>query len=245
VLGRRVPIGLRVFLTALAILDDLGAIAVIALFYTAALNLPALAAGLVVLGGLYAMGRAGVRALSPFVLGGALLWVCLFQGGVHPTLAGVGLAFVIPLGEGDAGPAHRLETGLAGWITWCVLPVFGLANSGLRLDGIAPSALATPLTAGIVLGLVLGKQIGVYGATLLGLRLGLARLPPGLTRRQLYGGAILCGIGFTMSLFIGDLGFHGTPLHDQVKLAVFAASLLSAVLGIAVLAFAPARPAVT
>jgi Na+:H+ antiporter, NhaA family len=243
-LGRRVPVGLKVFLTALAILDDLGAIVVIALFYSGQLHLPALAAGAGVLGALFGLNRAGVRALSPYILGGAFLWGCLLYGGVHPTLAGVGLAFVVPMAGGARSPAQRLESGLGGWIVWGVLPLFGLANAGLRLNGIAPSDFTAPVMLGIILGLVVGKQVGVFGAAWLAVRLRLARLPPGMTTLHLYGAALLCGIGFTMSLFIGDLGFHGAPEHAEVKLAVFVGSLISAVLGLLVLALAP-RPART
>jgi NhaA family Na+:H+ antiporter len=238
VLGRRVPVGLKVFLTALAILDDLGAIVVIALFYTAHLRPLALLAGGVALATLYGLNRAGVRALSPYVLGGAVLWGCLLAGGIHPTLAGVGLAAVVPMG-GPGSPAHKLEAGLGGWVTWGVLPLFGLFNAGLALGGITAGDFASPLMLGIMLGLLVGKPVGVFGATLLATRLGLARLPSGLHLGHLAGGAILCGIGFTMSLFIGDLGFHGTPLHAEVKLAVFAGSVAAAVLGVLVLALVP------
>ncbi|HEX4171438.1 MAG TPA: Na+/H+ antiporter NhaA [Acetobacteraceae bacterium] len=238
VLGRRVPIGLKVFLTALAILDDLGAIVVIALFYTSELHPIAMLAGVGVLAALYGIGRAGVSALSPYLIGGAMLWGCLLHAGIHPTLAGVGLAFVVPRADGDDSPAQRLETGLGGWVTWGVLPLFGLANAGLRLVGITPADFATAAMLGIVLGLVIGKQVGVLGATLLATRLRLARLPVGVSWTQLYGGALLCGIGFTMSLFIGDLGFHGTPVHAEVKLATFVGSTISAALGLGVLAMA-------
>jgi NhaA family Na+:H+ antiporter len=236
-LGRRIPIGLRVFLTALAILDDLGAIMVIALFYSSGLDLPALAGGAAVLVVLYGLNRAGVNAVGPYMLGGAVLWGCLFHGGIHPTLAGVALAFVVPMGAESTSTAHRLEAGLGGWVTWAVLPLFGFANAGLQLQGVPLSDFVSPLMLGIVLGLVIGKQIGVFGTSLISVRLGL-QLPPGLTLAHLYGGAILCGIGFTMSLFIGDLAFHGTALHDEVKLAVFIGSIISALLGVAVLALA-------
>ncbi|HEX2941292.1 MAG TPA: Na+/H+ antiporter NhaA [Rhodopila sp.] len=244
VLGRRVPIGLKVFLTALAIIDDLGAIVVIAVFYTQDLNIPALGAACVVWGGLYGLNRAGVRALSPYVLGGLLLWGFVLHSGIHPTLAGVALAFAVPMG-GENCPAHRLEAGLGGWVTWGVLPLFGLANAGLRFDGITAADLVSAPVLGTTLGLVVGKQVGVFGATYAAIRLRLARIPGGVTLAQLYGGAVLCGIGFTMSLFIGDLSFHGSPLHAQIKLAVFAGSVLSALLGIIVLAIVSPRPGAT
>jgi NhaA family Na+:H+ antiporter len=240
-LGSRVPVGLKVFLTALAILDDLGAIVIIALFYTARLHPIALLVGIGVLAGLYGMDRAGVRALSLYLIGGAAIWACLFRAGIHPTLAGVGLAFVVPKTAEDDSPAYRLETGLGGWVTWGVLPLFGLANAGLRLGGITPADFAAPAMLGTVLGLAIGKPIGVSGATMLALRLRLARLPSGVTRSQLYGGSLLCGIGFTMSLFIGDLGFHGTAVHAEVKLATLVGSTVSAALGLLVLAMARPR----
>jgi Na+:H+ antiporter, NhaA family len=240
ILGSRVPVGLKVFLTALAILDDLGAILVIALFYSGELHFPALLGGLGVLAALFGLNRAGVKALSPYVLGGVLLWVCLLYGGVHPTLAGVGLALVVPMGGGTS-PAHQLERGLGGWMAWGVLPLFGLANAGLRLGGITPSDFTTPVMLGIMLGLIVGKQVGVFGAAWLAVRLRLAQLPSDLTLLHLYGCALLCGIGFTMSLFIGDLGFHGMPAHAEVKLAVFLGSLVSAALGLLALGLTPSR----
>jgi NhaA family Na+:H+ antiporter len=243
ILGRKVPIGLKVFLTALAILDDLGAIVVIALFYTSELRvIPLFAAG-GTLSVLYALNRAGVSALSPYLIGGAVVWGCLLGAGIHPTLAGVGLAFVVPGGDGQNSPAQRLETGLGGWVTWGVLPLFGLANAGLRLVGITGADFVSPAMLGTVLGLVIGKQVGVFGATVIAARLRLARLPAGVGWGQLYGGALLCGIGFTMSLFIGDLAFRGTPVHAQVKLATLIGSMISAALGLLVLAIVrdPAR----
>ncbi|HYZ20691.1 MAG TPA: Na+/H+ antiporter NhaA [Rhodopila sp.] len=249
VLGRRVPIGLKVFLTALAIIDDLGAIIIIAVFYTSHLNFPALTAACLTWGVLYGLNKAGIRALSPYVLGGAVLWGCVVHSGIHPTLAGVALAFVVPMGDGEASPAHRLESGLGGWVAWGVLPLFGLANAGLRFGALPPAALTSPVVLGTTLGLLIGKQIGVFGATWIAIRLRLARLPHGLSLGHLYGAAILCGIGFTMSLFIADLSFHGSPVHAEVKLAVFAGSLLSALFGLLVLlvanrhAHVPARAA--
>jgi Na+:H+ antiporter, NhaA family len=247
VLGRRVPVGLKVFLTALAIIDDLGAILVIALFYTSRIDVPAALAACAVWAALFGFNRLGVRALSVYVLGGVLLWACVLRSGVHPTLAGVALAFVVPAQEkpGDmlGSPAHRLEQALGGWVTWLVLPLFGLANAGLRFGGISLDDLVHPVMLGTVLGLVVGKQAGVFGATVLAVRTGLARMPAGLSRIQLYGGSLLCGIGFTMSLFIGDLSFRGTPFHPEVKLAVFLGSLISAALGLGVLALASGRRA--
>lgn len=238
VLGRRVPIALKLFLTALAIIDDLGAILVIALFYTARLDLPALLAACMVCVVLYGLNRAGVRSVWAYAVGGVLLWACVLRSGVHPTIAGVALAFVVPMDDtGD-----RMEAGLGHWVTWMVLPLFGLANAGLRLSGLSPADFGTPVMLGVAVGLVAGKPIGVFGATWLSVRLGWVRIPAGLTWPRLFGAALLCGIGFTMSLFIGDLGFHGTPIQPEVKLAVFTGSVISAVLGLVWLAFtAPAN----
>ena len=241
VLGRRVPVGLKVFLTALAIIDDLGAILVIALFYTHGLNLWDLGGAVLVWLGLFGLNRAGVRALWPYLLGGAALWALVFGSGIHATLSGVALAFVIPMrqrpGEAQA-PAQVLEHRLGQWVAYGILPVFGLANAGLRFDTLPPGAWTDRLAIGTALGLFLGKQLGVFGAVMAASRLGLARLPAGVTLPQLYGGAVLCGIGFTMSLFIGDLAFRGSPRGDEVKLAVFVGSLVSALAGLAVLAAA-------
>ena len=238
VLGSRVPVGLKVFLTALAIIDDLGAIVVIALFYTRGMDLFALAGAVLVWAGLFGLNRAGVRQLWPYLAGGAVLWLLVFESGVHATLAGVAVAFVVPMravpGEARA-PAQRLEHGLGHWVAYAILPLFGLANAGLRFDTLPPGAWTDRLALGTALGLFLGKQLGVFGAVLAAARLGIARLPSGVTRAQLFGGAVLCGIGFTMSLFIGDLAFRASPRGDEVKLAVFVGSLLSAVLGLVIL----------
>ncbi len=241
VLGQRVPVGLKVFLTALAIIDDLGAILVIALFYTRGLNLWDLGGAALVWLALFGLNRAGVRALWPYLLGGAALWALVFGSGIHATLSGVALAFVIPMRErpGEAqAPAQVLEHRLGQWVAYGILPLFGLANAGLRFDTLPPGAWTDRLAIGTALGLFLGKQLGVFGAVMAASRLGLARLPAGVTLPQLYGGAVLCGIGFTMSLFIGDLAFRGSPRGDEVKLAVFVGSLLSALAGLAVLAAA-------
>ncbi len=241
VLGSRVPLALKVFLTALAIIDDLGAIVVIALFYTSGLDLAALGLAALVWLGLLGLNRAGVRRLWPYMLGGAVLWALVFQSGVHATLAGVALAFIVPMrakpGE-DRAPAERLEDRLGLWVAYGILPLFGLANAGLAFDTLPPGAAWDRLALGTALGLFIGKQVGVFGAVLLAARLGLARLPEGVTRAQLYGGAVLCGIGFTMSLFIGDLAFRQTPRGDEVKLAVFVGSLASAALGLLILRLA-------
>jgi NhaA family Na+:H+ antiporter len=245
--GRRAPAGLRVFLATLAIVDDLIAVAIIAVFYTAELNVAALAgaAGVIVL--LAGLNRLGVTRLAPYLALGAALWVLVLLSGVHATIAGVALAMTIPLRPSKAAPddptspLHRLEHALSPWIALLVVPVFAFANAGVSFAGMAPSLLLQPVTLGVAAGLFLGKQIGVFGACVLAVRLRLARLPAGANWTQLYGVALLCGIGFTMSLFIGLLAFPESHLHDEVKVGVLAGSLLSALAGSAVLALARRR----
>ncbi|MBV9538788.1 MAG: Na+/H+ antiporter NhaA [Acidisphaera sp.] len=248
-LGRRVPGGLKVFLTALAIIDDIGAIAVIALFYSHDFQSTFAAGALAVCVGLLVLNRAGVRALWPYCVGGLLLWVLVAGSGVHATLAGVVLAFLVPMGErpGEAAsPGRRLEEGLGSIVAWLVLPLFGLANAGLQIAALPQGALTSPLVLGIVGGLFLGKQAGIFGVTRAAAALGIARLPHGLTWLQVYGVSVLCGIGFTMSLFVAELAYAGWVGHDEAKLAVLVGSLISAFAGLAVLACAPVKaPALT
>ena len=241
-LGRRVPLALKIFLTALAILDDLGAILVIAVFYTDRLDWPALAFAAAVLVALYGLARVGVRALGPYLIGAVVLWAAVHRSGVHSTLAGVALAFVVPMRGADS-PAARLESALEGWVAYAILPLFGLANAGLQFATITARTLADPVFLGIAGGLLLGKQIGVFGATMLAARLKLIHLGDGLPMRVVYGGSVLCGIGFTMSLFIGDLAFRTAGRDAEVKLAVFCGSLLSAAAGLMILRLVLRRPA--
>lgn len=231
-LGDRAGRSVRVFLTALAILDDLGAIGVIAVFYSHGLAWPMLGAAALVCAAMLTLRRAGIVHLWPYLAGGTILWVLVYDSGVHATLAGVALAFLLP-----RHAAAKLEHGLAGVVSYVVLPLFGLANAGLAFSAMKPAILLTPGPLGVFLGLCVGKQVGVFGATMLGRSLGVLHLPQGMGVRQLYGAALLCGIGFTMSLFIGDLAFRGTALHDGIKLAVFCGSLVSAAMGVLVLRF--------
>ncbi len=238
-LGRRVPAELKVFLTALAIIDDLGAILVIALFYTGRLVPVALELAALAWVGLYAMGRLGVRSRWAFLLGGGALWAAVLASGVHPTLAGVLLAAVVPAGErpdGRPGMARDLELRLGPWVSFAVLPAFGLANAGLRFAQVSWTTLADPVVLGIGLGLLLGKQLGVWGSLALAVRAGLAHRPGRLGAGQLYGGALICGIGFTMSLFVANLAFPDGSRDAAVRLAVFGGSAVSALAGLAVLA---------
>ncbi|BDG72873.1 Na+/H+ antiporter NhaA [Roseomonas fluvialis] len=246
-LGPRVPVSLRVFLTALAIIDDLGAVIIIALFYTAGLSLPDLAGAAVVVGVLFAMNRGGVRSLTPYLLLGLLLWLLILRSGVHATLAGVVLALTIPLqptpGRPDheaASPLHRLEHALHIPVGFLIVPVFGLANAGVPILGLSAEALVAPVTLGVGLGLVVGKLVGVLGFSLLAIRLGLADMPAYAGRLQLTGIALLCGVGFTMSLFITLLAFpEDALLQAQAKLGILGGSLVAGVLGYALLHVAP------
>ena len=238
-LGSRAPLALKVFLTAVAIVDDLGAVLVIALFYTSQVSLAALAAAAGALAVLWAMNRAGIRRLPPYALVGFVLWVAVLKSGVHATVAGVLLAMAIPVAAraGEAkSPLARLEHALHPWVAFAILPVFALANAGVALGAGASAALASGVTAGVVLGLVVGKQVGVLAFAWLAVRLGIAELPRGIGWGHIHAAACLCGIGFTMSLFIGGLAFGDPALLDQAKVGILAASLLSGVLGAALLA---------
>ncbi len=244
-LGSRVPLALKVFLTTLAIVDDLGAIVIIAIFYTSQLSLQALALAGVCIVGLAVLNRAGVRRLGPYMMVGVVLWVSVLESGVHATVAGVVLAMFIPLkaaGEAEgARPAIQLEHALKPWSAWFIMPVFAFANAGLSLADLSLSSLVERVPLGIIAGLFLGKQIGiVLGAGLL-VMLGLATLPAGASWRRLYGVAILGGIGFTMSLFIGTLAYVDGTRASEVRLGVLVGSLLSALVGYAVLRW-PSRP---
>lgn len=244
-LGSRVPLALKVFLTTLAIVDDLGSILIIAIFYTDHLSLLALALAALFIAGLAILNATGVRRLAPYLVLGALLWVSVLKSGVHATLAGVVLSLFVPLkqaGEAeDARPAIRLEQAIKPWSAWFIMPVFAFANAGLPLAGLSLANLTAPLPLGIVAGLFLGKQIGIMlGAGLL-IVSGMAAMPAGASWWRLYGVAILGGIGFTMSLFIGTLAFGDAARHAEVRLGVLAGSLLSALVGYAALRLAP-RP---
>ncbi|MBO1072999.1 Na+/H+ antiporter NhaA [Roseomonas marmotae] len=246
-LGSRVPTSLKIFLTALAIIDDLGAVVIIALFYSGDLSLLHLGLAAAVVVALVAMNRMGVVRLLPYLLLGVALWYCVLRSGVHATIAGVLLAFTIPLHPRPArpddmlgSPLHRLEHGLHGWVSFLIIPIFGFANAGVSFAGLTPAALVDHLTLGVALGLLAGKVIGVFGSAALMIRLGLADVPMGATRTQIFGVSLLCGIGFTMSLFIGMLAFSNDPLlQDEVKIGILCGSILSGLAGWAVLRVAP------
>jgi len=232
-LGSRVPTSLKVLLTAIAVIDDLLAILVIALFYTGHIALlPLLAAGLG-LGVLVVLNLSGVRSLVPYLLIGVGIWYGVLLSGVHATLAGVAVALTIPLRTGGGEPPlKRLEHALQPWSSFLIVPAFGFANAGIAFGGMVAADVISPLPVGIMLGLFLGKQIGIF-ATIRGLvTFRLAEAPKNASWTQVYGMAVLCGIGFTMSLFIGGLAFAGAPhATDAVKVGVFAGSILSGVAG--------------
>ena len=241
-LGSRVPVALKVFLLALAIIDDLGAIVIIAVYYTADLSLAALAiAGI---GGLalILLNRLGVTRLAPYILIGIVMWAGVLKSGVHATLAGVVMAMAIPLRSTAPGerepPLKRLEHALHPWVAFGVLPAFAFANAGVSLAGLSLGSFLEPLPLGILLGLFLGKQVGVLGFVWLGVRAGFCRLPAGVTWLQLYGVSLLAGIGFTMSLFIGTLAFEDASFSAGIRIGVLGGSILSAGLGYLVLRLA-------
>jgi NhaA family Na+:H+ antiporter len=248
-LGKRVPLSLKVFLTAVAIIDDLLAVIVIALFYTEELSLFWLGLGGGALVALVLLNRLKVMALLPYLLVGTLLWFLVLKSGVHATLAGVALALTIPLTPSPAvpdaadSPLHVLEHALHPWVAFLVVPVFGFANAGVSLTGMSWAALLAPVPIGVAAGLFLGKQLGVFGVTWLAIRLGLAERPARASFAQIYGVALLAGIGFTMSLFIGMLAFEASEaLQAAVKIGVLAGSLLSALCGAILLVLAAPKP---
>ena len=251
-LGNRVPASLKIFLTALAIIDDLGAVLIIAIFYTSGLSLAYLGAAFAVIAVLVVLNRMRVLTLVPYVVLGAVLWLLVLKSGVHATLAGVALALTIPLkvspGSGhdlDQSPLHRLEHGLHKIVPFFVIPVFGFANAGVSLAGLSAAALVEPLPLGVAAGLVAGKLVGVFGSSALAIRWGVADLPANAGWLHLIGISLLCGIGFTMSLFIGLLAFAGeVALQDEVKVGILAGSFICAILGAGVLLMAPAADGV-
>ncbi|MDT6940220.1 Na+/H+ antiporter NhaA [Brucella pseudogrignonensis] len=236
-LGSRVPSSLKVFLATLAILDDLAAVVIIAVFYTAEISIPYLGAAFATAAVLFVMNRMGVSRLLPYLVGAALLWFLVFNSGVHATVAGVVAALMIPLKPAKAkpddmtSPLHTLEHALAKPVAFFIVPVFGFANAGISFTGMTPSIIFDTLPLGIMLGLFVGKQIGVFGAAWLAIKAGFAQKPMGASWVQLYGVAILCGIGFTMSIFIGLLSYPSELLQAETKIGVLTGSALSAICG--------------
>ena len=239
-LGSRVPVSLKIFLTALAIMDDLAAIVVIALFYTAELHTSYLLLAAVVLAALVALNLKGVLNNKPYMILGAILWFLVLKSGIHATLAGVVLALTIPLRVNDSvkeAPLLQWEHGLSPWVAFLIVPIFGFANAGVSFASFSWAWLMEPVVLGITLGLFVGKQLGIFGLVWLLVKTGLAKLPQGANFMQLYGVSLLCGIGFTMSLFISLLAFNDPQWQDYSKVGVFIGSLLSGVLGYLVLRF--------
>ena len=248
-LGKRAPTSLKLFLVTVAIVDDMGAVAIIALFYTAKINLLALGAAAMILGLMFAMGRLRVKSLPIYLLMFVFLWYAMLLSGVHATIAGVLAAMAIPFErtpgapDSEHSPLHRLEHGLHPWVAFAIVPLFGFANAGVDVSGLTAEQLFAPLPLGIAAGLFLGKQAGIFGSVWLSVKLGIAGKLRGATWLQVYGVAMLCGIGFTMSLFIGGLAFPGDPLLvEEAKIGILMGSLVAALVGYAVLRFAPLHP---
>jgi len=235
IIGSRVPLQLKVFLTSLAIFDDLGAIIVIALFYTEQLSITSLVIAAVVLVILFGMNKRGVTSTSPYLFFGVVLWVAVLKSGVHATLAGVALALFIPINgkQDEPSPLKSLEHNLHEMVAFIILPIFAFANAGINLSGVGIDAVLSPVPLGIILGLFVGKQIGVFGFCWVMIKLGFAKLPDAMNWRLLYGSSLLCGVGFTMSLFIGSLAFEqtGDNLIFQDRLGIIIGSLISGILG--------------
>ena len=232
-LGPKVPNALKVFLTSLAIFDDLGAVLIIAFFYTAKISILALAVAGVCVIALAVLNRFQVTAKLPYIAVGLLLWVATLKSGVHATIAGVVLAMFIPLNgknESDPSPLKSLEHSLHSFVAFIILPLFAFANSGLDLRGMGMDQVLHSVPVGVALGLFIGKQVGVFTVCVLAVKFGLAQLPKGVSWLSLYGVCALCGIGFTMSLFIGSLAFQGEQPFDE-RIGIIAGSLLSGVVG--------------
>ncbi len=241
--GSRAPASLKVFLLTLAILDDLGAIVIIALFYTAELKLDYLFLALIPLGLMLWRNQQGLHRVAPTLLLGVVLWVLVLKSGVHATLAGVITALMIPLKDKwGKSPLHALEHGLTPYVLYVIVPVFAFSNAGVVLKGLTLSDLLQPLPIGIAAGLVIGKQLGVFGATFLLVKMRLAPMPAGANWMHIYGLACLAGVGFTMSLFIGGLSYDSAYLMNEVRLGVLSGSLISAILGYGVLIYASRKP---
>jgi NhaA family Na+:H+ antiporter len=240
-LGSRANPAIKLLLVTIAIVDDVGAVLIIALVYTADLDPMAIFAAAIVLAGMAGMNLFGVRRLSPYLIGFALLWYAMLASGIHATIAGVLAALTVPLGRGETrSPLKRLEHAIHPWVMFGIMPLFGLASAGVEIGKIE---ILQPLPLAIMAGLFLGKQIGVFGAIWLAIRVKLAPMPPSARWSELYGASVLCGIGFTMSLFIGALAFQGSPQSIELaKIGTLAGSLLSAIAGWIILRLARPQP---
>jgi len=240
-LGNRVPASLKVFLTALAVIDDLGAIIVIAVFYTAKLSSAYLLGAIVVFGILILLKKAGVRSLVPYLLGGVLLWFLMLKSGIHATIAGVALAFTIPFSakeDDEDSPSHRLEHFLHKPVAFIILPIFALCNTGITVGADALQNLATANSTGIIFGLLFGKPVGITLLSFIVVSLGICKLPLDLNWKHIFGAGILGGIGFTMSIFITNLAFVGEAnIINTSKMAILLASLIAGIIGFTWLRF--------
>ena len=247
-LGKRIPVSLKLFLMTLAIIDDLGAIIVIALFYSGTLSSVSLLLAAACLVVLVAMNRLGVVKLGPYMIVGLILWVCVLKSGVHATLAGVALALCIPLRtrNAESSPLLALEHALHPWVAYAILPLFAFANAGVSLTGMTLDSFTHPVPMGITVGLLLGKTVGVFGLTWVAVKLRLAALPAGAGWGQILGVAILCGIGFTMSLFVGSLAFApgSSEYAGMDRMGILTGSFFAAVIGYAVTAMASRKTSV-
>ncbi len=232
-LGPRVPVALKALLLAIAVIDDIGAITIIALFYSGTLDTDMLIGGAIAFAALIAVNRMRIGSSIPYVLLTIIMWVFILKSGVHATLAGVAAAMTVPMvARGEVRLLEHMEHGLHKWVAFLIIPIFGFANAGVSLTGISPADLAAPLPLGIALGLLIGKQIGIFGFAFAAVKLGFAKLPEHVNWRQIHGLSLLAAIGFTMSLFIGNLAFPDSAEQvDAVKLGVLSGSLVSALAG--------------
>ncbi|MEJ3660423.1 Na+/H+ antiporter NhaA [Pseudomonas fragi] len=246
-LGKRVPVSLKLFLMTLAIIDDLGAIIVIAVFYSSELSGVSLLLAAACLIVLIAMNRMGVIKVAPYMIVGLILWVCVLKSGVHATLAGVTLAFCIPLRtkNSETSPLMSIEHALHPWVAYAILPLFAFANAGVSLAGVSLHSFVSHVPMGIAAGLLIGKTLGVFGLTWIAIKTGMAALPAGANWGQVFGVAILCGIGFTMSLFVGSLAFvAGSDYVGMDRMGILTGSILAALIGYGVTLFFSRKQAV-
>lgn len=248
-LGSRVPASLRLFLLTVAIVDDIGAVMVIALFYTAGLKLGWLIGAMVVLGVMIALGRAGVARTWPYILLSLVLWYCVLFSGVHATIAGVAAALTIPMrGSNDDTMLERIEHTLAPWSAYLIVPVFGFANAGVSFAGLGLEGVLAPLPLAVAAGLVIGKQLGIFTCVWAAVKVGFCKAPERANWAEIWGVSALCGIGFTMSLFIGELAFPGVgtlaiELREEAKIGILGGSVISAILGYTILRMTTEHPA--
>ncbi|WP_209346947.1 Na+/H+ antiporter NhaA [Pontixanthobacter sp. CEM42] len=243
-LGSRVPASLRLFLLTVAIVDDIGAVMVIAVFYTANIKLMWVVASLVVLGVMMLMNRLHVSRILPYIFVALVLWFCVLNSGVHATIAGVVAALTIPMHRKDGNSLlEKLEHGLAPWSAYAIVPIFGFANAGVNLGGIGMDGMLAPLPLAVAAGLVLGKQLGIFTTIFVAAKIGFAKPPKGASWAEIWGVSILCGIGFTMSLFIGELAFPDyRELIDEAKIGILAGSVISAIMGYVILRMTTTHP---